>query len=234
MTIDGWAGLALIAAVALPASSEAATLKFNFNGPDAISGSLIVSYKPSTNQGTLPSAPPNAFNPAGSYSIKGATGTFSVGGDTETVTGVASLNRVTPELTNLLAPHDFSLFLVANGVDDGSGHPSPGLHYDNLLYPNGSPQTATDYPFSGGIFDIYGLVFSIGNGDYVNIWSNGNTPGGLNYGVAITDGTDVLGYTGGVSLSVVPLPASAPMFGMALLGLAGVGYAVWRRKASAA
>ena len=35
-------------------------------------------------------------------------------------------------------------------------------------------------------------------------------------------------------ISVVPLPASAPMFGAALLGLAGLGYAANRRKAAAA
>ena len=38
----------------------------------------------------------------------------------------------------------------------------------------------------------------------------------------------------GVSLSAVPLPASAPMFGAALLGLAGLGYAAKRKKAAAA
>ena len=35
------------------------------------------------------------------------------------------------------------------------------------------------------------------------------------------------------SLSAVPLPASAPMFGAALLGLAGLGYVAKRKKASA-
>ena len=34
-------------------------------------------------------------------------------------------------------------------------------------------------------------------------------------------------------LSPVPLPASAPMFGAALLGLAGLGYAAKRKKAAA-
>ena len=38
----------------------------------------------------------------------------------------------------------------------------------------------------------------------------------------------------GANLSTVPLPASAPMFGAALLGLAGLGYAAKRKKASAA
>lgn len=233
MSYNAWAGLVLIAAAALPASSEAATLAFTFDGPGAISGSIIVSYEPNTNQGNLPSIPANAFNPVGSYSITGASGTFSAGGDTEAVTGVVGLNQVAPEPTNLLAPRDFSLFPVVNGVDDGAGHLSPGLHFDNLLYPKGSPQTATDYPFAGGLFDIYGAMFSIGNGQYINLWSNGTTPGGLNYGVAITDGVDVLGYTGGVSLSVVSLPASAPLFGAALLGLAGLGYAARRKKAAA-
>ena len=48
---------------------------------------------------------------------------------------------------------------------------------------------ASDYPFAGGLFDIYGMVFTIDGGNSVNFWSNGAVPGqGLNYGAAVTDG----------------------------------------------
>lgn len=232
MKIDALVGAALLGAIAIPAASQAGTLRFNFTGPD-VAGSLSIVFTPSSNQGTLPSTSPNSVNPVGSYSVTGASGTFMLGSASEGVTGVAGLNRATPEPGNDLAPYDFSLFTVTDGVDDGQGHVSPGLHYDNLLYSGGSPQTASDYPFSGGIFDIYGLVFSLGNGDFVNIWSNGVTPGGLDYGVAVTDGKDVLAYTNGVSLFVVPLPASAPMFGAALLAVGVAGYGLRRKQAAA-
>ena len=110
---------------------------------------------------------------------------------------------------------------VANGVDDGSGHPSPGFHYDNIFYPAGSPLASSDYPFSGGVFDIYGVAFSLDDGNAVNLWSNGILPStGLNYGIAITDRTDVLDYTGGVSIQAVPEPASWAMVlgGLGILG----------------
>ncbi|MCW6506983.1 hypothetical protein [Lichenifustis flavocetrariae] len=230
-----WAGLAVATAVMIPSISQAQTLNLSFSGP-GVAAALTLTVSPDLNTGPLGTSP-NQYDPVGSYTINSVSGTFSdtnngLGITNATITGFAKLNQVDPEHGNLLAPARFSLFTVANGVDDGSGHPSPGLHYDNLFYPSGSPQTATDYPFHGGAFDIYGLVFTIAGGDAVNLWSNGNTPGGLNYGVAVTDGTDVLDYTSGVS--AVPLPSSAPMFGAALFGLAGFSYAAKRKKAAAA
>jgi hypothetical protein len=168
----------------------------------------------------------------GSYVITGISGTFSdatLGIENAAITGLAGLNRVSPEATNLLAPNSFSLLPVANGVDSPGGI-SPGLHYDNLFYKSGSPQTASDYPFAGGLFDIYGMVFTIEGGNSVNFWSNGAVPGqGLNYGAAVTDGKDVLDYTGGLAVSAVPEPA---VWALMILGFGFVGGALRRRSAS--
>lgn len=232
MRLKKWGQVATVLAVAAPIGAHASTLTFDFTGP-TMSGRLAVSFAVDTNTAAVLGASPNTHDPVGSFIITGVTGTVS---DTTlnikgaSVTGLEPLNPVSPEPTNLQAPSRFSLLTVANGVDDGSGHPSPGFHYDNILYPAGSPLTSTDYPFSGGIFDIYGVAFVLDDGNAVNLWSNGVVPGaGLNYGVAITNRTDVLDYTGGVSIQTVPEPASwAIMLGG--LGILG-GYLRGRRSA---
>ena len=71
------------------------------------------------------------------------------------VKSLAAVSYATPEPENLLAPHAFSRFPVAMGLPD-ENHGT--LSYDNLLWPGGSPQTASDYPFHGGVLDIYGLL----------------------------------------------------------------------------
>ncbi len=230
-----WAGLAVTLAMACSSVSRADTLNLVFAGP-GVSGALTLTTAPDPHTGVWPPAASNLVDPAGSVSVSTMTGTFSdttLGIVDATVSGPVGLNRVLAESTNHLAPYSFSLFTVTEGVDEGNGITSPGLHYDNLFYPGGSPHTASDYPYSGGLFDIYGLLFTLNTGETVNLWSNGDTPGGLNYGVAVTDGTTILHYTGGVALSAVPLPASAPLFGAALLALAVVGRGIKRVKAAA-
>jgi hypothetical protein len=72
------------------------------------------------------------------------------------------------------------------------------LTYDNLFYPGGSPQTASDYPFHGGFLDIYGLMFDIGGGMVVDFWSNGDSSpsgtGPIDYGVAVATKDLALNY----------------------------------------
>jgi hypothetical protein len=229
MTIKSWACIALMTAIAVPIESQAATSLFVLTGP-GLSASLSLSYEIDNNTAAVLNTSPDIHDPLGSYIITGVTGNFSdtaSGITNATITGLESLNQVMPESTNLKAPSRFSLLKVANGVDDGSGHPSAGFHYDNIFYPAGSPQTASDYPFSGGILDIYGVAFTLDSGDAVNLWSNGKQPGiGLNYGVAITNRIDVIGYTNGVSVQAVPEPTISAMM---LAGFGAAGTAIRRR-----
>jgi hypothetical protein len=218
-----------LATFASPIAAQATNVPISFYGPGGVSGILTLTVEANPNTGVLPGTSPNPVDPIGSYVITGATGTFSdatLGIANAAVTGVAALNKVDPETTNLLAPNSFSLLAVANGVDEGNGITSPGLHYDNLYYPGGSPQTASDYTFSGGVLDIYGLVFTIDNGDLVNFWSYGVTPGGLSYGVGVTDTVDVLDYVGGVALGT-PEPAS---WAMMVIGFGLAGAALRRQR----
>jgi hypothetical protein len=231
MKSKAWVAAALITATVWSVSAHASTFAFNFGGP-GVSGTLALTYEANPNTGPLPGTVPNPVDPVGSYVITNVTGVFSdatLGITNAVVTGPAPLNRVDPEPSNTLAPNSFSLLPVLHGVQ-GDGPLSPGLHYDNLLYPAGSPQAAADYPFSGGLFDIYGLLFKLDNGDYVNLWSSGAVPVvGLNYGVAVTDTIDALDYVSGVSITPVPEPATwALMIGG--FGLAGA--ALRRRRTS--
>ena len=71
------------------------------------------------------------------------------------------------------------------------------------------------------------------------------TSDGIHYGYGEFAGTSLVSYgfesvagqaitISNTTLSAVPLPASAPMFGAALLGFAGLGYAAKRKRAAAA
>jgi hypothetical protein len=138
------------------------------------------------------------------------------------ITGLQPITHDSPDATNLLAPHDFSRFPVATGTSNGD------VTFDNLFYPSGAPQTASDYPFKGGIFDIYGLMFDIGNGRVVDLWSNGTASGigPFDYGVAVATSATALDYIShGVSVS--PEPGALGLVGGGLIGVL-----IWRRRAS--
>ena len=205
------------AAVATPA--YASNFSFDFNGA-GVSGSVQLTYSANPNTGAPLDQSPNTFDPIGSYIVTGISGSFSdttLGITNAAITGIVPSNPANPHADNLLAPHSFGFYTIANGVPSPEGT-APGLSYDNLFYPGGSPGVASDYPFGGGFVDIYGLVFTIEVGNAVNFWSNGVPPGAmLSYGAAVTDGTNLLHYANGVTTSV-PEPASWAMmiggFGM--------------------
>jgi len=92
------------------------------------------------------------------------------------------------------------------------------LTYDNLVYPGGSPQTATDYFPHGGFLDIYGLMFSIDDGKVINFWSNGASGNGIvDYGVAVANSSVGLDYVEGGVAAAVPEPGSLLLLAGGLL-----------------
>lgn len=124
----------------LTVQANASAFEFSFTG-SGVSGTIALTYGTATD-----SKYPQAFE------VTGISGRFSDSNNglnlvNAPILGLVPINRATPEATNLLAPHNFSRFAVATGLPpEGNGF----LTYDNLYYPGGSPQTASDYPFAGG------------------------------------------------------------------------------------
>ena len=226
MKTSYWPVIALACAAALPVQAHAASFLFDFSGP-VVSGALDFTYEPHADPsdvGPLGSSP-NTVDPVGSYVITNVTGTFSdtrIGVSDEAVTGVVKSNPANPTPNNYLAPASFGFYDIDGGLDTPEGH-APGLSYDDLFYPHGSPQTASSYPAAGGFLDIYGVVFTLSDGKAVDLWSNGSFFGSpISYGVAVTDGKSLLDY-----VPSVPEPAS---WVMTIGGLGVMGGALRRRR----
>lgn len=221
------AALASIAAAALSIPASAAPFILNFSG-SGVSGSVTLTYEANPKAGAPLGTSPNIYDPIGSYVLTGATGTFldSNIGLSTTITGVVPSHPDAPDESNLLAPASFGHYVVRSGVP-GPGGLATGFSYDNLFYPGGSPQTASDYPFHGGLFDIYGVVFTTAGGIAINFWSNGDLGDGVTYGAGVTDGLDVLDYVGGIAVTSVPEPAAWILM---IGGVGLVGASLRRRK----
>ena len=99
--------------------------------------------------------------------------------------------------------------------------------YTNLYWPGGSPQTASDYPLHGGFLDIYGLLFDIGGGRVVDLWSNGDLSGTgngpIDYGAAVATQARAMDYVSN-GVSIGPEPSA-----FVLLGIGLAGMLAWRR-----
>ncbi|MDQ2779241.1 MAG: PEP-CTERM sorting domain-containing protein [Pseudomonadota bacterium] len=210
-------GAAFGAAAACPLTASAATYDFSFNG-GGVEGSITLTYGAATDA---------RYSQA--MEVTGISGTFSdanIAIVNAPILGLVPVNHATPEDTNLLAPNDFSRFAVAEGTTPESGG---FLTFDNLFWPGGSPATATDYPAAGGLLDIYGLMFRIGNGRVVDLWSNGifGPPGSapILYGVGVATVDSMLDYVDS-GVSAVPEPAS---FGLMLGGLGLLAVTLRRR-----
>lgn len=126
----------LLFAASLPLRLGASTFDFTFAGP-GVSGAIAITYGTATDAKYS-----NAFE------VTGISGTFSGSNNSLNIVNVpigslVAITHATPEPTNLLAPNDFSRFAVATGLSPISGG---FLTYDNLYWPGGSPQTASDYP----------------------------------------------------------------------------------------
>jgi hypothetical protein len=210
----------LCLAASYPLQAAANTFAFNFNGP-GVSGTIDLTYGAATD-----AKYPQAFE------VTGISGTFSDSNNGLNIVNapiglLVPINHAAPEAANLRAPNDFSKFAVAAGLpaqNNGS------LSYDNLYYPGGSPQTASDYPPHGGFLDIYGLMFNIGGGRVVNFWSNGvfseTGTGPADYGVAVATQDTALDYVSG-GVAAVPEPST---YAFMLAGLGVLGWVTRRRK----
>lgn len=230
----------LIVALTAAFTSTAATASvaiYNVSG-SGISGTIRLTFSPNPNTGTLGSSP-NTVDPVGSYVVTGVTGTLSdanIALNNVAISMLVPRNPALPQPTNLLAPASFGFYPVTGGLPSPQGT-APGLSYDDLYYPGGSPQTASDYPFHGGVLDIYGIVFTLAGGDAVNLWSNGDMGKGVGYGIGITNGvrqdnrSGLLDRQGGLTLTAVPEPKT---WAMLLIGFAAVGLAFRSKRAKVA
>lgn len=131
-------------------------------------------------------------------------------------------------------PASFSQ-LAASGT---SAQDNGVITYDDLFYADGSPATCWDYPFFGGFLDPYGVMFSLSNGGYLDLWSFGVVSagffgpgsGGLTYGMAVIQSVPGGGYEvlagAPFATASVPEPDFLWLFGAGVLGLFA-----WRRSA---
>jgi hypothetical protein len=205
---------AIIAAFAVGPQARANVVAFGFSGA-GVSGSGLLTFTPDTVIG----------DPAGAFTITNISGTFSdsnVGISHAAISGLVPINPVSPPI-GAPAPVSLSLLSVLNPPPMDSA-----ISYDNLFYPDGSPITCADYPLAGGFLDVYGALFTLDNGDVVDLWSNGEIPGEvpLSYGVGVIN-EDISGNTvidfqsDGVALGV-PEPGSLWLLGTGLLGAMGL------------
>ena len=104
-------------------------------------------------------------------------------------------------------------------------YPAPGsISYDNLFYPGGAAPITCIGVLPGGLVDDYGVLFTLANGDLVDLYSNGGAGPG-DYGVVVwADGAEDKTSMGGLSVST-PEPST---WAMMVLGFAGLGFAGYR------
>lgn len=217
---------ALAMAIGAPAA-QATAVRIHFSAP------VGSGYADLTLGGTNPAD--NVYPPHTPVTITDATGMFNG----QAITGVRDLApAVVPDGEKL--PASYSLVPVPH---ENGGGDHDGVTYDNLFYPSGSPviclvDGTPTFPFGGGFLDLMGVMFTLDNGNLVDLWSFGNVTapgvlppfvplGQVAYGIKLID---THGETNAVVQSLpfghasVPEPDYPWVIGAAVFALL-----VWRR-----
>ena len=239
--------LPLIGALGAGSHAHAATTtNWSIGGDGNVSAGGTLTYVPDPYSGpafgdpalnAVPvSSPYNGFvgvaDPENASLITGATGVFSdnaLGITNEAITGLVAINNLPHFAPDWTIPYSFSYY--------------GAVSYDNLFYADGSsPQTCVIPPPGnyGGFFDNYGVMFTLANGDVVDLFSNGDTlaattdpanpppallPAPYFYGVVVVS-NGVPDYTSASGLALAtPEPST---WAMMLAGFAGLGFAGYR------
>lgn len=216
----------LAAGFALGSQAQASTVNISISG-GGFSGSGVITITPnvapSDPNSLCGTAGQNACrtDPVGAYSITSITGTFSDPTDgifNAAITGLVPINPADERdpIFDPLVPSSLSF------IDYTGGY----LTYNNLFFPGGSPIDC-DYPGSGTLLDVFGMAFTLANGDTVNVWGDGNFDGDsfgpLTYGLGISNPDGLIAYDfSGIDVAV-PEPAAWLLM---LLGVGGVGAAL--------
>jgi PEP-CTERM motif len=246
MTSRFFAALPLVGALTLSAHAEASTINWHLgDGSVSAGGTFTIAADPNSGsafgdptKNLVPSGPGyvGVADPLGASIITNATGVFSdsaLGITNVAITGILANNYAPHFAPDPTIPYSFSYYTLT----------VPPVSYDNLLYVNGSPQTcsipsppSTMPPGNyGGYFDNYGVMLTLANGDYVDLYSNGDiqaTQLGAEpvtlppYGVVVIQ-NGMPDYANAQSLAFsTPEPST---WALMALGFAGVGFAGYRK-----
>jgi PEP-CTERM motif len=246
------AALQLIGALTVSTNAHAGTVNWSLGGGGvSASGTFTIAADPNsgsafgTSANLVPSGPGyvGIADPLSASLITGVTnGVFSdalLHITNEAITGIYANNYAPHFAPDPTIPYSFSYYTPMD----------PTVSYDNLFYVNGSsPQTCSiPSPPSalppgnyGGYFDNYGVMLTLANGDYVDLYSNGDiqaTQQGFvpvtlpPYGVVVIQNS-VPDYTsaGGLAFAT-PEPST---WAMMALGFAALGFAGYRTSRNAA
>jgi len=253
MTRSIVAALMGVSALAWAGSAQAGAVSFSLGGDGNVSASGTITVGPDpfadtggifgtpANLTSLGGPPPNfqsVVDPSNALAVTGVTGTFSdiaLGISGATITGLVATNPQPHYDPDYTIPFSFGWY---------PGVPATVVSYDNLFYPgSGAPLTCLPTPtqptFPGGYFDNYGVMFSLSNGDIVDMYSNGQPPAGVVsaladdaptnsfYGVVVFTAATGPDYTSADGLALTaPEPST---WAMMMLGFAGLGFAGYRK-----
>jgi hypothetical protein len=234
------AALPLVVALTFAGSAHASSVFFSLGGDGNVSASGTLAIGPDPYADTTgifgtpanvsavsPTAPnfQGKVDPANALAVTNVTGTFSdvaLGIVGATITGVVAINPQPHYDPDYTIPYSFSWY---------PGIPATLISYDDLFYAgSGAPLTCLPTPTeptaAGGYFDNYGVMFSLSNGDVVDMYSNGGA-GGPIYGAVVFTAAGGPDYTsaGGLTLNV-PEPST---WAMMVIGFAGLGLAGYRK-----